>query len=597
MQARVSFRLGAVFGLIVFITVIVSYLALGRQLREVLYSSIGAELRRELALNREMLVDPAFRARVEADPDRWADRTGEILGVRVTLISVDGRVVGDSYIDRDKLARIENHAGRPEVQGALSSDFGENARYSSTIKEQMLYMAVPVGSPKPFAVLRFSKPLYDIRAFEARVKKEMERGLFLALLLSLGVVVLTAFFIARPLRRIAETAERRVHGDFSGTIPAHRRDEIGMLARACNFMSEEVRKMSRSEEWYRAVFSGIREAIVVTDAAGDIILLNPAASRRFRLSGAMFQSRPISMLEDEGLRALMERVHRERTAAVKEELAVKTIKGLRTMQVSAMPVMREGGYDGSVFVLNDITRLRNLERIRREFVSSVSHELRTPLTSIRGYAETLLDGAVNDPENAQAFLRIILQESEQLTALVNDVLDLSKIESGRIEYGFGPVDLGRVVREAAELLGPAIAKKEVTLDVQVPPALPPVHADEAYLGIVVRNLLDNAVKYVDAGTGRIRFSAFREGDMVHFEVEDNGCGIPQQDLGRIFERFYRVDKARSRQQGGTGLGLSIVKHIVLAHRGDIRVRSRLNRGTTFTVTLPMATDFSNASTE
>ncbi|TCD47356.1 ATP-binding protein [Chlorobium sp. N1] len=596
MQARVSFRLGAVFGLIVFISVIISYLALGRQLREVLYASIGAELRRELALNREMLDDASLRARVEADPDLWADRTGAILDLRVTLISVDGRVIGDSYIDRDKLSRIQNHADRPEVQGALSSSFGEHARYSSTIKEQMLYMAVPVGSPRPFAVLRFAKPLYDIRAFEAGIKKEMERGLFFALLFSLGVVVLTAFFIARPLRRIAEMAERRMHGDFSGSIPAHRRDEIGMLARACNFMSEEVRKMRRSEEWYRAVFSGIREAIVVTDAAGDIILLNPAASRMFRLSGAMFQSRPLSMLEDPGLRGMMERVHRERTAVVKSEMVVTTVKGERTMQVSSMPVIRDGGFDGSVFVLNDITRLRNLERIRRDFVSSVSHELRTPLTSIRGYAETLLDGALGDPENAQAFLRIILQESEQLTALVNDVLDLSRIESGRIEYSFAPVDLGRVVGQSMEVLGPAIAKKAVKLDVSIPPGLPLIHADEAYLGIVVRNLLDNAVKYVDAGSGRIRFSAFRTGDSVQFDVEDNGCGIPQQDLGRIFERFYRVDKARSRELGGTGLGLSIVKHIVLAHRGDIRVRSRLNRGTTFSVTLPMATDFSNGKT-
>jgi two-component system phosphate regulon sensor histidine kinase PhoR len=596
MQARVSFRLGAVFGVIVFLTVIVSYLTLGRQLREVLQTSIGMELKRELALNREMLKGGAARAGVEADPDGWADRIGSILGLRVTLIAIDGRVIGDSYIDRDKLSRIENHGMRPEVRGALSGSFGENARYSRTIKEQMLYMAVAVGSPRPFAVLRFAKPLYDIRVFESGVRKGIERGLFFALLFSLGVVLLTAFFIARPLRRIAETAEKRVHGDFSGTIPSHRRDEIGMLARACNFMSEEIRKMSRSEEWYRAVFSGIREAIVVTDAACDIILLNPAAARMFRLSGAMFQSRPLTMLGDSGLRALIDRVHRNRTAVLKEEMAVTTVKGIRTMQISSMPVVRDGEFDGSVFVLNDITRLRNLERIRRDFVSSVSHELRTPLTSIRGYAETLLDGAMNDPENAQAFLRIILQESEQLTALVNDVLDLSKIESGRIEYTYGPVDLSKVVENSMEMLRPAFAKKEVAFELSIPQGLPPVLADEAYLGIVVRNLLDNAVKYVDSGTGRVRFSAFRTGDSVQFDVEDNGSGIGHQDLDRIFERFYRVDKARSRQLGGTGLGLSIVKHIVLSHKGDIKVRSRLNRGSTFSVTLPMASDFSNTRT-
>lgn len=586
MQARVSFRLGAMFGVLVFLTVIISYISLGRQLTDILQVSISQELRRTIMLNRELLEESPRQWPEGVDPDRWADRIGKALDIRVSVIGIDGRVLGDSYLPAELLERIENHADRPEVVAALASSFGENSRYSQTIKERMLYMAVPVGRPEPYAVLRFAKPLYDISLFEAGVRKGIERGLFIALLFSLGVGIVAAVLISRPLRRIAETARRRMHGDYSGSISTESRDEIGTLARACNFMSEEVRRMRRSEEWYRAVFSGIREAIIVTDAAGDIILVNPAAGRLFHLDGALFASRPVSYLSDPHLREFFALAHREKRPLLKQEMAIGTAKGKRTMQVNAMPVMREGSYDGSVFVLNDITRVRNLERIRRDFVSSVSHELRTPLTSIKGYTETLLDGAMHDPEDAAAFLRIIQQESEQLTALVNDVLDLSKIESGRIEYHFVPVDLKRVVERSAELLMPALEKKQLKLDLSVPDSLPHVLGDATYLEIVVRNLLDNAIKYVEEGLGRIRIIAFCEGQEVRLEVEDNGIGIPQQDLDRIFERFYRVDKARSRELGGTGLGLSIVKHIVLAHKGRIEVRSRLNRGTTFSLALP-----------
>jgi signal transduction histidine kinase len=213
--------------------------------------------------------------------------------------------------------------------------------------------------------------------------------------------------------------------------------------------------------------------------------------------------------------------------------------------------------------------------------------LRTPLASIKGYTETLLEGAVNDPEHATAFLNIILQESEQLTALVNDVLDLSRIESGKIVYTFVPLDVKPQLEKTVALFGQAAARKGVRIELSVPEGLPPVLADRNYFDIVMRNLVDNAIKYVEANSGRIRIIAFTAGDTVCIEVSDNGIGIPQSDLDRIFERFYRVDKARSRELGGTGLGLSIVKHIVLAHKGKVEVRSRLNHGSTFTVTLPI----------
>ncbi|MBM3163420.1 MAG: HAMP domain-containing protein [Chlorobi bacterium] len=589
MFSKVSVRLGLVFGVIIFLTAALGYFSQGRLINQLLLKGIRQEMSRELDLNRMLLEQMPPGWLNAGAPDRWADRTGRILDLRVTLTDPSGRVIGDSYIAPSALASLENHRNRPEILQALETGSGEHIRYSDTVRENMLYMAVPLGKPQVYAVLRFAKPVRDIGALETEVRKGIEAGLFWALLFSLLAGVMTAFFLAKSLERLASVAEKRVHGDFSGVIPVHRNDEIGKLARGINYLSEEIVRNRRQEEWYRAVFSGIREAIIVTNASGEIILVNPVASRLFRIENAMQAFRPLRTLSDGRLQEIINGVHEESRALLKEEVTLSTAKGIRIMQISTMPVMKEGRSEGTVFVFNDITRLRNLERIRRDFVSSVSHELRTPLTSIRGYTETLLEGAMHDPEHAAAFLQIILKESEQLTALVNDVLDLSSIESGRIRYNFAPVDLCRVVERSIDLLRPAMEKKQIRLECNFPEVPLEVCGDVSYLDIVVRNLLDNAVKYVDDRNGRIRISVFRSGNNdVTLEIDDNGIGIASADLDRIFERFYRVDKARSRQLGGTGLGLSIVKHIVLAHKGRVAVRSRLNQGSVFSVTLPVS---------
>jgi two-component system phosphate regulon sensor histidine kinase PhoR len=588
MQAKASFRLGLAIGMIILSTAFISYLIFGHQFTEILTTETKKELHRNLFFHKESLDQKPQEWQTEEDTDAWAIRLGRALDIRVTVIDLDGRVLGDSYIPPGKLALVENHRSRPEVSFALANGYGENTRYSQTVKEQMLYMAVPIGLPKPYAILRFSKPLYDIGSFNIGVSKNIEQDFFLTLLFSLIVGMVTAFFLTRPLRALAETTQKRIAGDLPEDISLHRKDEIGILANTFNEMGNEIKKMQRVEEWYQAVFSGIREAIIVTDTAGDIIMVNPAAARMFRIDGAMFKARPIRYLTDTKLQELFVNVHNNRITLLKEEMSLMSAKGDRIMQISSMPVMKDNQFDGTVFVLNDITKLRNLERIRRDFVSSVSHELRTPLTIISGYTETLLDGAMHEPENASEFLKIILEASQQLTALVNDVLDLSRIESGQIVYQFMAVEINSVIAKSVSLLKLSLEKKHIKLDIHIPEDLPPVYADAVYLEIVIRNLLDNAIKYVDEHHGIIRISAFRRDNTVHLEVEDNGVGIAKEDLGRIFERFYRVDKARSRQLGGTGLGLSIVKHIVLAHKGNVEVRSRVNQGSVFSVIFPIA---------
>jgi PAS domain S-box-containing protein len=587
-KAKLSFRLGLVFGLILFFSLAFSYVYQGRQLRKVLFQDVRTDLLHELRLAAGMLESRPAGWSDPNLPDEWADRVGQTLDARVTLIDLDGRVIGDSFVPAARLASLENHRNREEVKGALSGGLGEATRLSVSVRENMLYMAMPVGHPAPWAVLRLARPLHDIARLEAQIDRGIEGGLFWALLLALTAGALSAMFLSRPLVRIASAADRFLHGETEVKIPVKREDEIGRLARAFNYLSEEIVRLTRKEEWLREVLSSIREAIIVTNASGEIVLANPAASRLFMIEAARKRSIPVTQIEDPAMRELFERVRQRRNGIYNEELTVITSKGRRTLKVTAVPVMKGEQFDGTVLVINDVTRLRNLERTRRDFVSSVSHELRTPLASIKGYTETLLEGAMSDPEHATGFLNIILQESEQLTALVNDVLDLSRIESGKIVYTFEPLEVKPQLEKTVALFEPAALRKGVTIELNLPDGLPPVLADRSYFDIVMRNLVDNAIKYVDENRGRVRVSAYATGDGLSIEVSDNGIGIPQGDLDRIFERFYRVDKARSRELGGTGLGLSIVKHIVLAHKGKVEVRSRINRGTTFTVTLPVA---------
>ena len=588
MRSKVFIKLAAVIGILIFFTSTISFLFLSRQLTCILTSEIKKELRKDLLYNKQILDQNPLELISSGTTDIWVKRLGGTLDTRVTLIGLDGHVIGDSFVPQNKLSVLENHRERPEVISAFATGYGEDTRLSQTVKEQMIYMAVPVGFPKSYAILRFSKPLYDIGVFNIGMSKNIGQDFFLTFLFSLITGLVASFFLTRPVITLAEITQKRISGNLPGNIPFHRNDEIGLLANVFNEMRDEISNLQRIEEWYKAVFSGIREAIIVTNTAGDIIMVNPAASRMFRIDGDMFKVRPLRHLPDNKLQELFAKVHNNHVTLLKEEMTVASSKGSRILQISSMPVVKEARFDGTVFVLNDITKLRNLERIRKDFVSSVSHELRTPLSIISGYTETLLDGAMHEPEHAAEFLKIILEATAQLTALVNDVLDLSRIESGQIVYQFMPVDINGIIAKSVGLLKLSLEKKHIRLDLQIPDDLPPVNADAVYLEIVIRNLLDNAIKYVNEHNGAIWISAFQRDNNVHVEVEDNGIGIAKEDLSKIFERFYRVDKARSRQLGGTGLGLSIVKHIVLAHKGNVEVRSRVNQGSVFSVIFPVA---------
>uniref|UniRef100_Q3ATG6 histidine kinase n=1 Tax=Chlorobium chlorochromatii (strain CaD3) TaxID=340177 RepID=Q3ATG6_CHLCH len=592
MRAKASLHIGLVFSALLFALLCGGWWLLHHQFKSALITTTRTELQHNMQLCRQgLMAQPLTFWQSPQAVSQWLGESARLLNVRITLIESNGTVVADTMMPSHKLHQAENYHMRPEVKAALKHGFGEHIRFSYATQEQQLYTTLPMVFPDGRRmVICFSKPLYDVGWYKEHVQGNVPL-LFLGMfVMSLGVGMGSGFLLTRPLRQLAAVARQRLQGDFSAALSIKPKHEFGELAHALNSMSDSVITMRRHEEWYLAVFSAIREAIIVTDAAGDIIFANPSAARTFRMGQTIFTSRPVKHLPDPTLQELFNRVHTTRVMVRKEEVALSTARGERIMQINSMPLATMGKtYEGCVFVLNDITTVRNLEKIRRDFVASVSHELRTPLTVISGYTETLLEGALHDPAHAVPFLKTILQASQQLTALVNDVLDLSRIESGAIDYQFTSVDIGGVVRKAVEFLKPSLEKKQIRLDVRITAGLPTIYADARYLDIVIRNLVDNAINAVDERNGRIRISAFAMNkEVVRLEVEDNGVGIAKADLDRIFERFYRVDKGRSRQYGGTGLGLSIVKHIVLAHQGDIVVNSKLNHGSVFSVLLKVA---------
>jgi two-component system phosphate regulon sensor histidine kinase PhoR len=372
-------------------------------------------------------------------------------------------------------------------------------------------------------------------------------------------------------------------------VPITAADELGELARSINFMSEQIHhrieEVVSNKSRFEAVLLSMCEGTMVVDKNSAIILMNEVLLRLFHVDADPTGRKPLEVIRNIEIQEIIDQVFATRLSVAYKEITVH-LEGDKTMQVFAAPVLRGRELDGAVLVFHDITELRRLENVRRDFVANVSHEIRTPLTSIKGYTETLLDGALEDKSNARDFLKIIGADADRLVQLVDDLLDLAKIESGNLALKFVPVPLAGVIdRIIAGLKGQG-ERKSVALRRELPEDLR-VHADEASIAQVFLNLLDNGIKYNREG-GTVTVSARPEGERVRVDVSDTGIGIPEEDLPRIFERFYRVDKARSRQLGGTGLGLAIVKHIIQAHGGEVSVRSELQKGSTFSFTLPKA---------
>ena len=531
-------------------------------------------------------------ARASAAQD-LAVRVARATGARVTLIAPDGRVLAESERAFGDVAALENHAARPEVREALAGRTGRALRRSATTEAPLLYVAVPVREePRVLGVLRLALPLSAVTASYATLHQVMLAGGAVALLVALGIGIFVAGRVTRPVVEMQSIARQMSEGSFLVRAPTRSTDEIGTLGRSLNVMAgrlrEKIQDLEQEQAKITAMLDAMIEGVVAVDGHEHILLMNEQARAMFGLGSSRGEGKPfLEVIRNADLHEIFRAVHAGGAGlALRQEIEM-TSPAYRIVGVNAVGLSPVAGGPGVVMVLHDLTALRQLERVRTEFVANVSHELRTPLTAIQGYLETLLSGALEEPENARRFLEIVLRHSERLGRLLNDLADLSNIELGKVTLRKEPVRLDELVGSVVAIIGPRAARSRVAVTADTPAELPAVAADRDRLVQILINLVDNAVKYTPEG-GAVTVTARGTGNgVVEIAVADTGIGIPAADLPRITERFYRVDKARSRELGGTGLGLAIVKHLVLAHGGELRIESLEQQGTTVRFTLPI----------
>jgi two-component system phosphate regulon sensor histidine kinase PhoR len=530
----------------------------------------------------------------QAPPERvqeLAEKYGAKLRARVTVIAEDGTVLADSERDLEGVRRMENHAARPEVRAALASGLGSHVRRSRTLDLEMLYVAVPVEDGREArGVLRLALPMSQVAQAATSVRRTVAGGALLAFAFALGVGLFLSRRVTQPVKEMQAIAHRMAEGDFEQKVPATGNDEIAELGRMLNLMAGRLKEKIQDLEGERAkvaaILDSMVEGVIALDSRARILLMNPAARSIFDLSDEPVEGRPF--LEVIRQKELFDLVEACQACGPEERCRREVDLGPLISRIleahgTSLPIDPEG--NGTLLVLHDITELRRLEQVRREFVANVSHELRTPLTSIRGYLETLLDGAVEEPGNVRRFLEVAHTHAERLGRLVDDLLQLSDIETGKVVLKPAPVALHEVARGVLAIFENQAGQKRLTVLNHVPDDFR-VAADRDRLSQILVNLVDNAVKFTPEG-GEIALGAVRgQRGMVEVWIRDTGIGIPSVDLPRITERFYRVDKARSRELGGTGLGLTIVKHLVQAHGGELRIESELGKGTTVQFTLP-----------
>jgi two-component system phosphate regulon sensor histidine kinase PhoR len=579
--------------------VALSVLAAGFYLGDALERAAVDSLEARLSTAGRLLHDDAMWALAGgSSPEelyRWATRAAAAAGARMTLIAADGRVIADSRVAPGDLARMESHADRPEVRAALAGRVGRATRRSTTVDAPSLYVAVPVtsgGAAK--GVLRLALSLTDVTSSFAAIHRVLLAGGLVALAVAAAIGVFVAGRVTRPVVEMEAIARRMAQGQFDQRVPVRSVDETGTLGRALNAMAASlVGKISDLEQERAkatAILDAMVEGVIAVDGHDRILTMNERARAIFGLATRSEGEGFMEVVRNGDLHASLRSSRVTGAGAVSHREVRLLAPVVRTVEVNAVPLVLSGDDPGVgvVLVLYDVTDLRRLEQVRTEFVANVSHELRTPLTAIQGYLETLLGGALEEREHARRFLEISFRHTERLGRLLNDLTDLSNIELNKVKLALEPVALDEVIDSVLAIMQPRAEARRVTLSAEVARDLPAARADHDRLAQILINLVENAVKYTpEGGRVTVRATAAGPGGLA-VDVVDTGVGIPAADLPRITERFYRVDKARSRELGGTGLGLAIVKHLVIAHGGELTIESTPDRGTTVRFTIPAA---------
>jgi len=518
------------------------------------------------------------------DWDLLADRLGTLAQARVTFIKEDGRVVGDSEVLAQNLGALENHRERPEVAAVFDGRTTDNIRYSSTTHQRMLYAATKVpGNSK--MVARVSLPLAWVDNAKSRTRALLLGGAMVALLAAVLMSSAAAVILSRGLRGLTAVARRMAGGDLDARSRLESADEIGELGRTLDHLaanlSRSVRELRDDRDLLGRILESMREGVLVMDGEHRILLANPSLREMLLLDSDVTGRSTIEVIRNAELQSIV-----EKAIAASEPMAGEIeVGGIKPRRLLVHASRISGEPRALVLVLFDVTEMRRLETVRRDFVANVSHELRTPVASVRSAAETLRMAIEHDPKAATQFIDIIERNGRRLGELINDLLDLSRIEAKEYRLKVETMDLRQLCEKTVSVFAERASSRNMRLAVEIPDGFPPAAVDASAFDRILTNLVDNALKYCPDGAG-VSVSAREAGKKLQVIVSDSGPGIDAKHLPRLFERFYRVDNGRSREMGGTGLGLSIVKHLVEAMGGEVTVESLPGKGATFAFTLP-----------
>jgi two-component system, OmpR family, phosphate regulon sensor histidine kinase PhoR len=587
-RTRLVWRLFYSYTAIVFGTLLATGWYVVHTLETFLVNGVVSELTERARLVGQQVIphlDPLDAAVVDA----ICKRAGSDSRTRFTVILPSGRVVGDTW---ETPANMENHAGRPEVAGALAHGVADSTRFSTTMQRNIIYVAqaIQLSGNSPAAVVRASVPLSRVEEELAWVRARFIGIGSLIALLALLVTLAISQRHGRKVRELQQGAARLAQGDLSHRLEAPDSEELAGLADSVNRMAEQIESrmqaVIRERNQLEAVLSSMLEGVIAIDHEERVISLNPAAARWFNSSAEKIQGRTLQeVIRDLGIQKFVTQSLQGRTPATADMVVSRN--GARILNIKSTPLKGSGPEtSGALIVFSDVTQLRRLEEMRRDFVANVSHEIKTPLTAIKGFVETLHHGQVENPDEVRRFLGIIARHVDRLNAIIEDLLMLSRIENEaeHAQLSTERVHLRDIFENALQICRRAAEEKRIRIKVSGEEDLT-ASVDPVLLEQAVVNLLDNAVKY-SAADCEVEIAARVAGSEIQISVQDRGLGIERKHLPRLFERFYRADKARSRSLGGTGLGLAIVKHIAQAHGGHVTVESVVGQGSRFTVHLP-----------